>query len=160
LIYNVTANRRNTQGSSSPSDNDDNDNDDDDGPTFWEDVSRSAHFPITFPGTDHTARPQQPDFQSLPANIPTLTNGIMSILHASELPTLKKHIDQALACSSAEISPWLKPVAWVQAESEYIDSVLQDVAVLTGNGEIKQDIHIEEIIIYRVSYDYMDASGT
>jgi len=90
--------------------------------------------------------------QSSPStfNPTTLTNRTFkSILHTKQLLTSNVLLDQALTHSSASVSPWQDPVAWVRADSEYINSVIHDTAVLTGSGEIKQVIPTgDQLILY------------
>jgi hypothetical protein len=72
-------------------------------------------------------------------------------LHTKQLPKLNKSLDEALACSSANVSPWQKPVDWVRADSEYINYVIQDIAALTESEEIKQANFTDQLVIFPVS---------
>jgi hypothetical protein len=112
----------------------------------------------TYPG-----RPQQQRVQTAPStfNPHTLTNHVRTTqLHTKQLPTLKMFLDQALVLSNCGVSPWEKPVDWVCAESEYINSIIQDIATLTGNREIMQATFTDQFIIYPVSICDLDGLGT
>jgi hypothetical protein len=74
-----------------------------------------------------------------------------SILHTKHLPTLDVFLDQALTRSATKVSAWQKPNAWTRAESRYINSIIQDLVLLTGNGEMKQAIITNRLIVYPVS---------
>jgi hypothetical protein len=83
-----------------------------------------------------------------------------SILHTTQLPTIKIYLNQALAGSITDISPWKNPVEWIRANHEYISSVVKDVAKLAGYNENELTSCIDQSIVYPVSYDDLHAMGT
>jgi hypothetical protein len=89
---------------------------------------------------------------------PALANHtVESVLHTTRLPTSKVFLDQA---STTDVSPWEDPVEWVRADSEYVNSIVEEVSELTGNTEIKLASCTEQFIVYPVSYNDLRAIGT
>ena len=112
-------------------------------PPSWNDHSRvprpSWVLPKTKAGTDQRARSGR-QVRSSPSvfdQTPLSDHPDVFILHTKCLPTSNKLVDEALTHSSADVSPWQHPVAWISADTKYIDSIIQDVALLTRNEEIK-----------------------
>jgi hypothetical protein len=84
---------------------------------------------------------------------------LTSILHTKLLPSSKVFLDQALAHSSVDISPWETPIEWVCADSGYISSIVQEIAALTESVEIEEACFIDHLIVYPVSCDYLNNSN-
>jgi hypothetical protein len=82
-------------------------------------------------------------------NLPAPMNRT-SILH-----TMDESVDHALADFKANVSPWQNPVEWVAADSEHINSVVQQIAQLTRRVEIHQASFTDQLIVYPVNYGYL-----
>jgi hypothetical protein len=98
--------------------------------------------------------PQPTSFQSSPnaLNSPVLTNEV-SVIHAKELPTLQVHLDHALTNFEFDISPWKHPAQWIKADSLHVNFIVEDLAALTKNKDIKQIVSIDPLFLYPVSCD-------
>ena len=85
---------------------------------------------------------------------------VPSVLHTTKLPTSNVFLDQALASSIVGVSPWEKPAEWASADSEYINSIVGEIAELTGNVDIELIGFANRFIIYQVSNDDLSVIHT
>jgi hypothetical protein len=81
-------------------------------------------------------------------------------LHTEQLPTSHVPLDSALTHFETNISPWKNPVEWVAAESEHVNSVVDEIAELTKRSEINQAKFTDQFIVYPVSCHRLNALDT
>ena len=61
-------------------------------------------------------------------------------------------LDEALSGFKTNISPWQNPSGWIQADTEYINSIIQEIVTLTKRREIEQANFDGQDMIYPVCF--------
>ncbi|KIM87647.1 hypothetical protein PILCRDRAFT_287169 [Piloderma croceum F 1598] len=123
--------------------------DDDSYPSSW--MPRTPDSSSRINVLDHVSRSragaerlQQPHLPASPSvlNLPAPMNRTY-ILHMMDVS-----VDHELAAFKANVSPWQDSVKWVVADSEHVNSVVQQIAQLTKRVEIHQAGFTDKLIVY------------
>jgi hypothetical protein len=107
-------------------------------------------------------RPQQYQraVQSSPGALNSPAQMHSNTLHTEQLPTSHVPLDDALTHIETNISPWENPLEWVAADSEHVNSVVDEIAELTKRREINQAKFADQFIVYPVSCLCLNALDT
>ena len=67
------------------------------------------------------------------------------------LPNLQVSVYRALTTFETEISPWMQPSEWVDANTKHIHSIFHGIVNLTENADIKA-IRCPATVIFQVCH--------
>lgn len=130
--------------------------DDDSHPPSW--MPRPPDSSSRINALDYVSRsragPERLQQQRVPA-FPSVLNLPAPMNRTSILHTMNESIDHELAYFEANVFPWQDSVKWVVADSEHVNSVVQQIARLTGHVEIHQTRFTDQLIVYPVKYGYL-----
>ena len=59
--------------------------------------------------------------------------------------------DNALTTFKTDISPWKNPMDYIDAEANHVNTIIQDMRILTGRVEIEQASFMGQPMIFSVS---------
>jgi hypothetical protein len=76
-------------------------------------------------------------------------------IHTAKLPTKDVSLDYALMrIDTNTISPWMNPIEWIRADSNYLHVIVDSLGMLVKSDEI-QEIGFHKIIIYPVNLGHL-----
>jgi hypothetical protein len=113
--------------------------------------------------TESTVRANRPSQQragTLPGSITTASSLTptnyssplpLSIIHSNKLPNLNIILDDALAEFETNISPWKTPSEYIDAEANRVNTVVQEIRLLTRRDEMEHASFIGQPMVYSVS---------
>lgn len=91
-----------------------------------------------------------PTQQPYPSQTASVVKHDIHTMHTTELSICGMPLDEALSDFKTDISPWQNPSGWVQADTEYINSIVQEIVTLTKRREIEQANFAGQDMIYPV----------
>ena len=82
-------------------------------------------------------------------------------IHTAKLPTKDVSLDYALTHidhKTNTISPWMNPVGWIRADSNYVHVIVDKLGMLVESDEIEEVV--PKVMIYPVNLGHMQYSAT
>jgi hypothetical protein len=73
------------------------------------------------------------------------------LIHTTKLPTTDTSLDLSLTLFNKDISWWTDPVKWIQAESNFVRTIVDSLSAITKSDDIQQAGVADPVIIYQVS---------
>jgi hypothetical protein len=109
---------------------------------------------IARPSSFHVGEPET--FKSTNTDPKSPLGGLQSasLIHTTKLPTTDTSLDLSLARYNTDISPWtepVKPVKWIQAESNYVHTIVTSLSAIIESDDIQQSGVAGQVIVYPVS---------
>ena len=80
----------------------------------------------------------------------TLSLDSLSVIHTATLLNSNVSADDALTNFKTDIFPWKSPTMYIDAETNHVNTVLQEIRILTGKVEMEK-ASFGEPMIYSVS---------
>jgi hypothetical protein len=78
-------------------------------------------------------------------------------IHTAKLPTKDVCLDYALThIDTNTISPWINPVEWIRADSNYVHDIVDRLGMLVKSDEIE----FPKVMIYSVNLGHLKYSAT